>query len=227
MWWPAAFTGGGLVVTNVKNAHDKVRGQERQVEQFVYSCVSCVCEEKKGVRGHCIVVDKILKPFIVRLVHFRLFIILKQVLTGVFLPMADCVRRVSCGGAAVSVNVEWNLWTHKSVWTLFCSTNCLRGARATPSAPVLYTFIWQDDVFHPGRTTLRFQNFSTFPRWFSSRWTSESFAKFKKKNSYGVVGIKYQLLYISGRMTSSHSHASSHLEMWWSLQWPKSIHSGS
>ena len=86
------------------------------------------------MRGHCIGMDKILKPFIVRLVHFRFFIILKQVLTGVFLPVAVCVRCVSRGGAAVSVNVELNLWTHESVWTLLCSTNCLRGARATPSS---------------------------------------------------------------------------------------------
>ena len=44
------------------------------------------------MRGHCIGMDKILKPFIVRLVHFRFFVVLKQVLTGVFLPVAVKVR---------------------------------------------------------------------------------------------------------------------------------------
>ena len=94
-------------------------------------------------------------------------------------------------------------------------------------APVLYAFIWQDHVFHPSLiTTLRFQNFSTFPRWFSSRWTSESFTKFKETLT-GAVGIRSHLLYISGEVTSSHNRASSSLKMWWFLQWLKSIHLGS
>lgn len=126
----------------------------------MYSCVSCVCEEKKGVRGHWIAVDKTSKPCIVRLVHFRFFIILKQVLAGVFLPVAVCVRHVSRGGAAVSVNVELNLWAHKSVWTLFCSTNCLRGARATPSAPICSIPVSAGPCFPP------WPNHSSIPEFF-------------------------------------------------------------
>ena len=148
MWWPAAFTWGGLVVTWKIL---RVEGQKRQVEQFMYSCVSyvCMCVRKKGTEGALYRDGKILKPFIVRLVHFWFFTILKQVLTGVFVPVAVCVRCVSRGVAAGSVNVELNLWTHESVWTSLCSTNCLHGAGDTPCSSCASCLYLAETCFPP------------------------------------------------------------------------------
>ena len=91
---------------------------------------------------------------------------------SIFLPVAIFVRYVSHGGAAVSVNVELNLWTHSFILCGLYFAALIKlsaGARATPFSCCVYIFIWQDRVLHPSLTTLLFQNFSTIPRRSSSR----------------------------------------------------------
>lgn len=121
---------------------------------------------------------------------------------GCFCQHPSLVR----GRLAVLVGIELNLWTHESA---SCSSVCI-GTRALDCSALEQVHLAGLGSLHQPNPLL-LQNFSTVARWFSSRWTLESFVKWNLWGVWLVLGNNYRMF---GEEVTWWCNWPSHRESW-------------